>query len=129
MSLRSVAKPLIGIIAIQLCGLSACSDPPVEEAKRVRISSLKEQAGSSQKTEGQGSGVVEIGNEQGSESTILTEKRCLRTQRFRVCLNSLTRFRHPPFPHSIRRNCLLPWPYIVDAAMIGFSEKMMSSAI
>lgn len=74
MSLRSVAKPLIGIIAIQLCGLSACSDPPVEEAKRVRISSLKEQAGSSQKTEGQGSGVVEIGNEQGSESTILTEK-------------------------------------------------------
>jgi len=74
MSLRSTAKPLIGLIAIQLFGLSACSNPPVEEAKRVRLSSLKEKAGLSQKTEGQGNGIVETDNEQGSGSAVLTQK-------------------------------------------------------
>jgi hypothetical protein len=74
MSLRSTAKPLIGLIAIQLFGLSACSNPPVEEAKRVRLSSLKEKAGLSQKTEGQGDGIVETDNEQGSGSAVSTQK-------------------------------------------------------
>jgi len=58
LSLRSVAKPIIGLVAIQLCGLSACSDPHVDEPKRVRISSLRNKAGFSQKTESQENGVV-----------------------------------------------------------------------
>lgn len=74
MNLRSAVKPLIGLIVVQLSGLSACSDPPVEEAKRVRLSSLKEKTELSQKTEGQGNGVAETDNEQGSGSTVLGQK-------------------------------------------------------
>lgn len=59
MNVRSAVKTLIVLIAVQLSGLSACSDPSVDEAKRVRISSLKEKTELSQKTEGQGNTVLE----------------------------------------------------------------------
>jgi|GEM_PF-5911047 len=59
MNLRSDIRPLFGFIVVQLSGLSACSDPSVEEAKRVRLSSLKEKTELSQKTEGQGNTVLE----------------------------------------------------------------------
>lgn len=74
MSLRSAAKSLIGLIALQLFGLSACSNPPVEEAKRVRISSLKQKTGLSQNTDGQGNGVAETDSEEGSGNAVLTQK-------------------------------------------------------
>lgn len=73
-NLRSAVKPLMGLIAVQLSGLSACSDPPVDEAKRVRISSQKLKTEISQKTEGPGNGGVETDNVQDSGSAVLGQE-------------------------------------------------------